>query len=259
MRTKSIPALIKAAGVDEGLDVGQFTAYASVFGTVDAMGDVVESGAFANTLTDWEKSGAPIPVYWSHQMSADPLLNLGHVLSANEDDHGLLVTAQLDVEHNEKAAYTYQLMKGRRVKEMSFAYDVLDSEERDGGGLDLKELKLHEVSVVPVGANPDTEVLDVKSEPAFQRYQVWAKAGRVISAKNEATLRAALDSLSGASKAITEILSMLGDGNNDQGQASGTGAAKSDERGSEKLDELTPNPSVDAWVAELSFYQMIGK
>ena len=53
---------IKAAGPDDGLDEGVFTGYASVFGNVDSYGDIVEPGAFKDTLEAWRAKGDPIPL-----------------------------------------------------------------------------------------------------------------------------------------------------------------------------------------------------
>ena len=146
MLLKDMPVSVKA-GPDDGLGEGQFSAYASVFGNVDSYGDVVVPGAFADDLKAWEDSGNPIPLLFGHNMS-DPDYNLGHVLSAVEDAKGLLVTAQLDLE-NPKAMQTYRMLKGRRVNQMSFAYDVLEGgdaqrEKADGAYVDLCVALIHE-------------------------------------------------------------------------------------------------------------------
>ena len=126
MRLKDFGVQVKAGPAD-GLAEGEFTAYASVFGNKDSYGDVVMPGAFADTLAEWKDSGNTIPLLFGHNMS-DPDYNIGGVKSAVEDDHGLLVTAQLDLD-NPKAVQTYRLLKGRRLSQMSFAYDVLDGRE----------------------------------------------------------------------------------------------------------------------------------
>lgn len=196
MRTKSTAAQIKAEPDEGGGDTGVFTAYASVFGNVDSYGEIVMPGAFKADLERWAEKGDPIPLLFGHNMG-DPDFNIGHIISAEEDDVGLLVKAQIDLE-SPKGPYTYKLLKERRVSQMSFAFDVLDGApskrpKSDGGGEDevfeLKTLKLHEVSVVPLGANQETDVLMVK-------------AGRALSSKNE-------DSLRGAYEAIGKVLDSL--------------------------------------------------
>ena len=252
MLTKNATVQVKA-GPEDGLDDGQFTAYASVFGNVDSYGDIVVKGAFANDLARWEKSGNPIPLLFGHNMT-DPDYNIGHVMTAEEDDTGLKVTAQLDLE-NPKAKQVYRMLKGRRINQMSFAYDVVDGEkgmsEDDEDVYKIKDLKLYEVSVVTVGANSETEVLAVKQVPAVtDRILAEVKAGRVLSAKNENELRS-------AHQAIGRVLNVL-DGTSDEQKASESGPScqanddietKSDldvaEVSEESPREAIPTPSVD--------------
>ena len=220
------------AGPGDGLEDGQFSAYASVFGNKDSYGDVIVPGAFAETLSAWEGSGQFIPVLFGHQMS-DPDYNLGHVVEAVEDEKGLLVTAQLDLE-NPKAAQVYRMIKGGRVNQMSFAYDVVEGstvDTEDDHYYELRKLKVYEVSVVTIGANQETEILAVKSATDA----LLSKAGRVISAKNETALRAAHESLVGAAGEIKNVLAAIdGDeekaapvADEDQNEASGAPEAKS--------------------------------
>lgn len=167
-RLKDFRIQIKA-GPDDGLADGEFTAYASVFGNKDSYGDVVLPGAFADTLAEWKDSGNVLPVLFGHNMQ-DPDFNIGGVVEAKEDERGLFTRNQLDLD-NPKALQTYRLLKGRRLSQMSFAYDVLEGGEAERETADgskeyiyeLRKLKLYEVSVVPIGANQETEILAVKA------------------------------------------------------------------------------------------------
>ncbi len=214
MLTKSMPVFVKAVGEADGLDDGTFEAIVSVFGNVDSYGDRVMQGAFEKTLAEWEASGNPIPVYYSHRMD-DPEYNIGEVLDAKElapgdpllpeslkDLGGLWVKGQLD-QHDEarKARQVYRLMKGRRLTQFSFAYDVEAYTVVKGANdsesvWELNELKLYEVGPTPIGANQETELLSVKSAAHHaERMAAEVKAGRVISAKNESELRTAHESI----------------------------------------------------------------
>lgn len=224
MQVKDVPVAVKA-GPDDGLGDGEFTAYASTFDVVDSYGEVVVKGAFESDLARWKASGNPIPLLFGHVMS-DPDFNLGAVIEAAEDDRGLLIKGQLDLE-NPKSLQTYRMLKGRRINQMSFAYDVIADGTRkldDGRSVrELRELKVYEVSVVTIGANQDTEILAVKAAATA----LAAKAGRVLSAKNEATLRDVSDQLKAAGAAITDVLSAVesgssGKANENQEQASGS-------------------------------------
>ena len=243
MLTKSAQVEVKA-GPDDGLKDGQFVAYASVFGNVDSYGDVVMPGAFAKTLAEWQKSGDLIPILFGHNMS-DPDFNLGAVVSAAEDNVGLKITGEFDME-NPKSVQTYRLLKGRRIRQMSFAYDEIDSGSavHDGDHVwELRELKLYEVSIVTVGANQETEILAVKQVPSVaERAMRDIKAGRVLSAKNEGELRE-------AHGAIGRVLSAL-DSASDEEKASGTGPSRKDSEASES-GEASQEPSVDTSALEL--------
>lgn len=220
MLTKDAPALrVKTTANDDGLAEGQFDALVSVFGNVDSYGDVVQPGAFEKSLKTWSESGYKIPVYWGHNLS-DPDFNIGEIVSAEETDRGLQVRAQLDMD-SPKAAQVYRLLKGGRVKEFSFGYQVRDGSwgEKDGSEVyELNELDLFEVSVVPVGANPETELQAVKTlgertakAGARALATLGEKAGRVISAKNEESLRGVRDQLAAAIDGIDGVLSVLDD------------------------------------------------
>jgi HK97 family phage prohead protease len=248
MLTKNATSIALKAGPDDGLAEGQFVAYASVFGNVDSYGDVVVKGAFAPDLARWQKSGNQIPLLFGHNMS-DPDFNIGYVVSAEEDEVGLKVTAQLDLE-SPKAKQVYRMIKGRRIDQMSFAYDVVVGAPAvlDGADIyEIREVKLYEVSVVTVGANQETEILSVKhARQLAERITGDLKAGRVLSAKNESELRS-------AHEAIGRVLSVL-DGTTDEQKASESGPScqanddpdtKSDVGSEESSREASPTPSVD--------------
>lgn len=265
---KSCPAQIKAAGTEDGLEAGQFRAVVSVFGNKDSYGDVVMPGAFADTLADWKASGDPIPVYWSHQMN-DPDMNIGWVVDAKETDTGLEVLAQLDTEDgaSPKAMQAYRLLKGRRVREFSFAYDVLDGgpAEKDGDSYyELRKLKLYEVGPTPVGANPETELLGVKHAAAHATaLAADVKAGRVLSAKNEDTLREALAALEGSASQLKNVLASVskddtGDQSDDQGKASEGAPVKDEEPEGVKSEEPNRRSTVDTWAALIQLHEYEG-
>lgn len=201
MQTKDFAAKVKAAGPGDGLEEGQFKAIVSVFGNVDVVGDVVIPGAFENDLKRWEDSGDSMPVIWAHDW-ADPFSHIGEVLKAEEVEAGLQVIGQLDLD-NPKAQQVYRLLKGRRVTQFSFAYDVLDADwgEKDGQEIyELRELKVHEVGPCLVGANQETELLAVKA----RRFASGLKAGRVLSKTNYERLVEARDALNAVLESAEE-------------------------------------------------------
>lgn len=162
MKTKNLTVNIKSDG--DGLSEGQFTGYASVFDNVDSYGDVVRKGAFEESLKSFGENGSGIPCYWSHQMS-DPQMWIGKTLEAREDDHGLFVKVQLNTD-TPNGQQVHRMIKEGVVNQMSFAFDIEDyafaESDELGTYMELRKMKLHEVSVVQVGANQATELLDVK-------------------------------------------------------------------------------------------------
>src|SRR5690606_7198016 len=135
-----------------------------------------------------------------------------------------------------------------------FAYDVLDEApvELENGvkANELRALKLYEVSLVPIGANQDTEILAVKA--SAQVLVDGLKAGRVLSAKNESELRTAY-------AAIGNVLAALGDpqeeDNAEGEQASGTESGKDEEptgAKSEDRDAVLSVGDLDARIALLA-------
>lgn len=217
MRFKNMPLVGTKAGPDAGLKDGQFEAYASVFGNVDSYGDVVVEGAFADSLKEWDASGLALPVLWGHNMS-DPDYNIGHVTEAVEDERGLKVRAELDLE-SPKAAQVYRLLKAGRVSQMSFAFDVLDAAmaERDGDDVyELRKLKLYEVSVVPIGANQETEVLAVKG--MAEQMTAAVREGRELPTKT-------IDALRGVRDAIDQVISLADPPEKSDGTAGGNDEA----------------------------------
>lgn len=154
--------LVKEVGESE--DEHYIIAYAATFHEEpDSYGDIIAPGAFTETLQKWEESNANIPLLFGHRMD-DPLLNIGVVTEAEQDETGLKVKAVFDMT-NERGAYAYKLVKEGRLSKLSFAYDVLDAAPRELDGMtvnELKKLDIFEVSLVPVPANQHAEVIEVK-------------------------------------------------------------------------------------------------
>lgn len=188
---KTVQVAIKAAGTEDGLEEGEFIGYASIFDNVDLHGDVVRKGAFADTLNEWaeeaQKNGAVIPLLYGHD-TYDPNNNVGHLKAAEEDDRGLKVHGKIDLEGG-NGPQVYRLVKGRRLGQMSFAYTIRESRPGKEDGENGKEfnellnLKLHEVSLVPLGANPKTEVLGVKNADTLAE-QIYQRLIEVIQSGN---------------------------------------------------------------------------
>lgn len=176
-KTKSFPAFVKAAGEVDGLPEGEFHAIVSVFDNVDSYGDVVLPGAFTDTLAAWAEKGDPIPVIWSHRWD-DPDCHVGVVVAAEERETGLWVHGRIDIDADAplKAKQVHRLLKGRRVTQFSFAYDVTDAgwgKRDDREVYELRALDIHEVGPCLIGANQETELLAAKASASEDTDGPW--------------------------------------------------------------------------------------
>lgn len=230
----------KAEIVPEGKP-GEFEALVSVFGNKDSQGDVVENGAFTRTLAEWVLKERPIPVVWAHQFG-NPMAFLGSYKEHEETDKGLRLKGQLELDW-EWAKRTYELMEKGLVVEFSFSGRIRDYEEIDKDdelydedawwqGVRIKDIDLWEAGPCFKGANPDTELMSVKSQlvgPDGKR--LVAKEGRVLATKH-------VDALKNVRDQITEVIDAV-DKNED------SGADTSGEAGKSGGDTLAPadNPS----------------
>ena len=142
-----------------GTDGWQFTAYASTFGNRDHTGDIIQKGAFRDTLTDPDRDR---PLLWQH-LNAEPI---GKELSLREDSRGLL--GSWEIVDTQRGSDAYKLLKKGVVRSMSIGYFPKDWELADGGETRvLKGIDLLENSVVSIPANDQARVVTVKAaDPA---------------------------------------------------------------------------------------------
>lgn len=153
---KSLEMEIKADA-----DKRTFEGYASKFGNIDLHGDVIQKGAFTQTIAERHPRKS-IKILWQH---SDPL-GIPNVLEERED--GLYVEGHISKTRLGDEAIT--LMKDGVVDGMSIGYDVEDDEyDNEHNVRYLKRLKLYEVSVVTWGANPEAMITNVKHIEALQK------------------------------------------------------------------------------------------
>lgn len=149
-----IPATFKIVESKGDEQKGVIEAYVSIFNNVDLVGDVIEQGAFAESLAKKLPKGV-----WSHKWD-EPIAK---TLEAREDNKGLFIKGQF-IEGVQRADEAYKLIKGGVIDEFSIGFRVLDDEWREDGVRVIKKAKLYEWSPVLAGANPDTELVNIKSD-----------------------------------------------------------------------------------------------
>lgn len=146
------------AAVTTATDQGLFEAVISTE-TVDREKDVVQAQAMVSALTKWNR---PIPLAWNHSTSAADII--GHIdpASVKAENGEVVAGGQVDLE-SAVGMEAWRSFKSRTVG-FSFGYLIPDggSSKRAGGGRDISELDVFEVSATPTPMNNDTRVLSTK-------------------------------------------------------------------------------------------------
>lgn len=186
---------------------GVFEAYPSVFGVRDSYNDIVQYGAFTKTLKD---RAAPVKVFYGHDIQQLPL---GKTVELRQVQRGSLPTelltrypeatgalyARVKVSETTLGRDVLTLLKDGALNEMSFGYDTIKADHADEGGgrvRHLREVRLHELSVVPFPANPAALVTSVKAEILEAAGYTSAEIDALLASEMEAdSERAALDAL----------------------------------------------------------------
>lgn len=125
---------------------GLFEGYASMFDGVDAYGDTIVKGAYAETLQNRTR---PVAMFFNHiSRRPDMPAKIGVYEDMEEDDYGLKVKGRLTVGHPTADAVLAS-MKNGTISGLSIGYIVPagGAEKRDNIRL-LKKIDLIEVSIV---------------------------------------------------------------------------------------------------------------
>ena len=145
-------------------ELGGVSGYFSTYDkTPDSYGDIIEPGAFTETLEKRKESGHPFPLCFNHDFSAV----IGKVDSVEDTEKGPYIEASfLDTT---QAQDVRKMLQSGAIYQFSFAYDVLgarepDEDEKKKGIMNvLTKLEVFEISVVTVPANQNAVATEVKS------------------------------------------------------------------------------------------------
>lgn len=161
------PLEVKFAA-DEG-KAGEFEGYGAVFGNVDSYGDVIQRGAFKETLAEWEDKKTLPPMLVQHggwMMTDMDALPIGKWEAMSEDRTGLHVKGRLINLDTERGKTIYGAMKEGVLDGMSIGYRAKEfaiGTKPDEPRRTLKKIDLFEVSVVTFPANGKARVAAVKA------------------------------------------------------------------------------------------------
>lgn len=152
---KTFPFEIKAIAEE-----GTFEGYAAIFNKPDAMGEIIESGAFTKTL----KEGMTRPMLWYHD-ARNPV----GLAELSVSEKGLKVMGALNLEV-QRAVEIRALMKQKVIRGLSFGFKTL-KDVWNGPKRILKEIKLYEISPCTFQAHPAALISSVKQWTEQKPYE----------------------------------------------------------------------------------------
>lgn len=155
MKRLTLPFQIKA------VNGHKIAGYGAATGNVDLGGDIIVPGAFARTIAEHESSGTAPKMLWQH--NAD--WPIGVWTSMEEDDSGLAIEGEIAETQLGKDARILAQM--RAIGGMSIGYSFRSREDFDfdkHGNRLLKQIDVHEVSLVTFPMNPEAVIQTVKGQ-----------------------------------------------------------------------------------------------
>lgn len=138
---------------------GVFAGYGSVYGVVDQGDDIVQKGAFAESLGSWAQKDRMPALLWQHN-TRQPI---GAYTAMREDAKGLYCEGKLALK-TQLGAEAYELMKMGAISGLSIGFQSkADTFDQKSGVRTITKGDLYEVSLVTFPMNDDARVQAVKS------------------------------------------------------------------------------------------------
>ena len=214
MEYKSTAVEFKATGND-----GAYEGHFSIFGNVDDGSDIAHPGMFQKTILERARR---VKVFYAHDWNKliGPPPKVLH-----EDSVGLFAGGRLTLD-SFWGREAWALMKDGALTEGSFGYETVKFDFENQPGINvrnLREVKLYEISPVPLGMNALTEIRAVKAammktsgqsdEAMLKAYvEKWnafileMKEGRVLSTSSKEKVVNAISAMEGAMDALNDLL-----------------------------------------------------
>jgi uncharacterized protein len=140
--------------------IGTIEGYASTYGNTDLGGDVVEKGAFTQTL---KHKNNTVPLLLDHGYKTSDIAGIAYL---SDDEKGLFLKAEMPLDIPEVAnAYRktkFMIERGGKMG-LSIGYDTIKAMPAEDGTRRLKELALHEVSITPFPMNTEAQIMAAKA------------------------------------------------------------------------------------------------
>ena len=180
---------LELRAMDDSEDGWTVSGYAAVFDSPSEplpWTEYVKRGAFRKTIKD----GADVRLLIDH--TGVPLARTkSGTLKLREDDKGLYMEARLDPNNPDAVKMRSALMRGD-VSQMSFAFETIkDSWNKERTVRELREVKLHDVSIVTYPAyeetsaeirnsNPNETVIDTVAPTSLRKAQIALAMARAV-------------------------------------------------------------------------------
>lgn len=163
--------LVDVKLLDDSENTGTFSGYGAIFGNMDAYGDVIQRGAFAETLGEWKGRGKWPPMLLQHGGGlfgggADDMLPIGQWTHMEENTKGLKIDGQLFAMNTERGQYVYEGLKSGALDGLSIGFvvrEAINGTKPNEPDRTLTNIDLWEVSIVTFPANPKARVTAVKT------------------------------------------------------------------------------------------------
>lgn len=148
---------------------GIVSGYASAFGIIDSDRDIIEAGAFRQSI-QMKGPNSPGNRKIAYLRNHDFNRQIGKLLELEEDSYGLKFVAQLGTSDEGRNAFQDYKEQILREHSIGFVYvaDKMFYDEKQDAYI-IKEVNLWEISAVTFGANPFTNVLSVSEKSADKR------------------------------------------------------------------------------------------
>lgn len=150
-----ISTALETKELSEGAEFYTVRGYASVFGNKDLDGDIIEKGAFADSM----KSRNP-QFLWGHDMGSVPI---GRISLIREDQKGLYFEAEMPKDDDRVKGQIAPQMRIGSIKGVSIGFRIKERAHQKDGTRLIKQAELFEISLVNVPANPMAAVESFKS------------------------------------------------------------------------------------------------
>jgi HK97 family phage prohead protease len=210
VRLRHAPVELRA---EEGDPEGVLRGYASVYDVQYRIGwglkEEIAPNCFARSIADHE---GIVPIFYQHDWD-NPI---GYAM-VSEDAKGLKVEAHLFIAENERARSVWLAAKAKALREWSIGFypGTIETRFDEESGVDIERIidgDLAEASVVVRGANPMTEMLDVRSRAARSKLKPVADALRSKLAAKLATRDSDADEDPGAvAQALDAVIDLIFD------------------------------------------------